>query len=1021
MYIHLFKPVSKALIIISILVGATFGYLMIFPDSAKASAIPPGWSVTEQADPKVGYLNSVSCATDQYCIASDTSGNFTTYSSTTNQFSAPAVADPAEGITSVSCVSSTFCVAVDGSGNYLSYNGSQWSSPQLIDPGNSLVGVSCSSQTLCVAVDQAGNTLSFNGATWTQPMALATNAFVGISCVSFVCIAVDAQGNAFVFASGNWSSGIPGGGLGISSLSCYAAGACYAVNGAGQAILFENDTWMAPVSVDSSGLLSSISCLENSAVVFCVAADQYGNFVVFNGTQWSAPAATSLGSAPTYLSCANSNFCVMVSQNGSGVLYNGTSFSKVATIEPTTNSISWVSCASQSNCEIFDQAGRVISWNGTSFTTPSPTPYGSFASGYCSTNGCLEAYVNGYVSFGSSAQMVDSAGLVSALGCLPAGTVVNGNSLASPACLMVDQSGNVYEVSYNSSNNVISALVTTYSSGGLSGVGCQTGSAPACVIITSQGGAIYCGATYSAGGIDNLSFTCSSPTDVDGTIGLTAISCNPSICVAVDSAGQYLTLTNGSSWSSPSQLTASSSIALNAISCGPTMCMAVDQNGNSYLYQNGSFAPAGVADPGNVEPASISCPVSTFCMLVDKAGQAVTWSAIVPGVFYGEAPVRIVDTRTGATDPSTYAGQHLGPKGVLNVNVVGANSDNVPSNATAIVINVTAVHPTQLGYLTIWPTGTVRPNVSSLNFSADENAVANFVEVPIGANGEISIFNSAGTTDVLVDVEGWVAPATSTAGYYIPLSAPARIADTRPNSGYQGQNSPVTPTSALTIQVEGQGGVPSTGVSAVVINLTATGGTTNGGYLTAYPTGATKPSASTVNFDANQTVPNRAIVALSSNGQITISYGPSGSVNVIVDVSGYFTSSSSTSQGYMFHPVLPARILDTRSGSSYQGAGTTLVPNTPFNFQVTGLGEIPSNAVAVLGNATVTQTTANNGYITIYPYGLSQKPPTSDLNWMAGETVANAVLVTLGTNGKLTAETEISSCALIMDVFGWYG
>lgn len=154
---------------------------------------------------------------------------------------------------------------------------------------------------------------------------------------------------------------------------------------------------------------------------------------------------------------------------------------------------------------------------------------------------------------------------------------------------------------------------------------------------------------------------------------------------------------------------------------------------------------------------------------------------------------------------------------------------------------------------------------------------------------------------------------------------------------------------------------------------------------------------------------------------MTISYGPSAQVDVIVDVSGYFTNSSSSVSGYQFHPVSPARILDTRPNSPYQGSGTTLVSNIPYTFTVTNLGGIPSNAIAVLGNATVTNTTGNNGYITIYPAGVSTKPPASDLNWMAGQTVANAVVVTIGTNGSLTAEPELSNCDLIMDVFGWYG
>lgn len=284
-----------------------------------------------------------------------------------------------------------------------------------------------------------------------------------------------------------------------------------------------------------------------------------------------------------------------------------------------------------------------------------------------------------------------------------------------------------------------------------------------------------------------------------------------------------------------------------------------------------------------------------------------------PGVLYPESPVRIVDTRPGATDPSTYAGQTLGPGQTLNVSVVGANNDNVTSNASAVVANITAVHPTSSGYLTVYPTGLARPNTSNLNFLANENAVANLVQVPLGQNGDISIYNAFGDANVLVDVEGYIGPATSSAGLFNPLSKPARIADTRHNSGYQYQNSTLGPSGSINVKVEGEGGVPSTGVSAVVINLTATNTTANGGYLVAYPEGAPTPQASSVNFDADQSVPNRVIVALGTNGSITIKNAPFGYVDVIVDVSGWF-SDSSLSTGYEFHPVSPQRIADTRIG-----------------------------------------------------------------------------------------------------------
>ena len=95
----------------------------------------------------------------------------------------------------------------------------------------------------------------------------------------------------------------------------------------------------------------------------------------------------------------------------------------------------------------------------------------------------------------------------------------------------------------------------------------------------------------------------------------------------------------------------------------------------------------------------------------------------------------------------------------------------MPAGASAAVLNVTAVDPTENGYLTVFPEGTTQPVVSNLNFAPKE-IVANLVTVPLSAAGGISIYNFAGSTDVVVDVEGYYTstPATNDLGLYNPLS-----------------------------------------------------------------------------------------------------------------------------------------------------------------------------------------------------------------------------------------------------------
>ena len=107
------------------------------------------------------------------------------------------------------------------------------------------------------------------------------------------------------------------------------------------------------------------------------------------------------------------------------------------------------------------------------------------------------------------------------------------------------------------------------------------------------------------------------------------------------------------------------------------------------------------------------------------------------------SPTRLMDTRR-----SGGALGH-GVSRVLDV-TVGA----VPSTARAVVLNVTVTEPTRSGYLTVWPNGRARPEASNLNFVAGQT-VPNQVIAAVGPDGKICLFNSAGSTHVIVDLMGW--------------------------------------------------------------------------------------------------------------------------------------------------------------------------------------------------------------------------------------------------------------------------
>jgi hypothetical protein len=383
----------------------------------------------------------------------------------------------------------------------------------------------------------------------------------------------------------------------------------------------------------------------------------------------------------------------------------------------------------------------------------------------------------------------------------------------------------------------------------------------------------------------------------------------------------------------------------------------------------------------------------------------------VPEPYNPLTPARITDTRPNSGFPN--AGNTPGPGGTINVQVTGAGG--VPVGATAAVLNVTATNPTRQSFLTAWPTGATRPTASNLNFSPGQT-VPNLAEVGLGSNGQVSVFNAAGSADVVVDVEGYVAPAPAGTGLYNPLE-PARIADTRPGSGLPNEGQTLQPGGTINVQVTGAGNVPATGVAAVVLNVTATN-PTRSSFFTVWPRGNTRPTASNVNFVAGQTVPNRVQVPVGTNGQVSI-FNPAGSVDAVVDVSGYFTDNSNAgATGSQFTPVTPVRISDTRPNSGFPNAGETLGARDTRVVQVAGASRVPASGLtAAVMNVTATNTTASS-FLTVWPFGVL--PASSDLNWVSGRTVANLTAVQLNPFGQVQEFNAAGSMDAVVDVSGWY-
>jgi hypothetical protein len=210
-----------------------------------------------------------------------------------------------------------------------------------------------------------------------------------------------------------------------------------------------------------------------------------------------------------------------------------------------------------------------------------------------------------------------------------------------------------------------------------------------------------------------------------------------------------------------------------------------------------------------------------------------------------------------------------------------AGVGGVPSTgATAVVMNVTAVKSTTVSHLTVFPDGQALPNVSNLNYAAGQ-IVANLVIVPL-VDGTVDLRNSQGSIDLVADVTGYFA---STGSAFHPAD-PVRLLDTRAGIGVPlGAVGPGQ--TILLADILGANGVPMSGVTAVVLNVTVTQPTALS-FLTVYPDGQPLPNVSDVNFIKAQTIANLVVVPV-LDGKIDF-YNSAGSVAVIADLNGYFTS-----------------------------------------------------------------------------------------------------------------------------------
>lgn len=245
-----------------------------------------------------------------------------------------------------------------------------------------------------------------------------------------------------------------------------------------------------------------------------------------------------------------------------------------------------------------------------------------------------------------------------------------------------------------------------------------------------------------------------------------------------------------------------------------------------------------------------------------------------------------------------------------------------------------------------------------------------------------------------------------------PLPAPQRIADTRPVGatvdGQFARGGLRAAGSTLQLRVSGRAGVVDS-ADIAVLNVTAVNGATQG-YVTVHPCDQSRPDASNLNYAVGQVIANTVFAKLDPAGRTCIY--TSSAVHLIVDVAG------SMPAGALEALPAPRRLADTRpGGATFDGQnqrGGPVVGGRSLEVRVTGRAGVGAADSAVL-NITVTAP-VGTGYLTVYPCDQSV-PNSSNLNYRAGQVIANSVLARLDPDGRICVFTSTTT-NVIVDVAG---
>lgn len=360
-------------------------------------------------------------------------------------------------------------------------------------------------------------------------------------------------------------------------------------------------------------------------------------------------------------------------------------------------------------------------------------------------------------------------------------------------------------------------------------------------------------------------------------------------------------------------------------------------------------------------------------------------------------PARLLRPRQGA----------LGPRRTRELTVAGRGG--VPANgAAAAALSVVVKARGRAGHLFVYPTGQSRPGIASVAFAAHQRR-ASLVVVPIGQDGKVRVANRGGRVRVSVDVVGWADADGSRAVGQTQTLRPRRVLDTR--AGIGGPRGRLRAGATRRLTVAGHGGVPTSGVSAVWLTVTASQASRKGS-LSAYPAGDRRRATTSTTYAPGRSTSNLVLAALGKRGRVLL-HNANARVALTAEVVGWVDNGSNAASS-RFSALDPATVFDSQNDSAHP----RMAAGSRRTIQVSGEGGVPSSRVAAVVVQIEAIQPSSNGALACYPAGGHQARPS--IRYWRSTGAAQATVCAVSSDGRITLHNTGGATRVRVAVIGYF-